>query len=314
MTPSSSHRVSGIVPKYAVIFRTHFWDAFAQRQLDRLLSRVGQGDVFVLVDESNGVVPGIKHDRVVRVTETDLIGMGLPRAGTGNLLWFNGDYPLYYFLKKHGKYDYYFQLEYDVALNTDVDRLVSQAAEDHVDFLGLTKGEPVAEWAWLDTCRGVYALEDIRYKLICVSLFSRRALETLFSRRLEMARRLQAEAIEAWPFCEGFIATEMRLGGFKSAELADYTDTSRYDTWPPYVESDLPVMTDRPVIHPVLDQERYLGSLLKYKHGLIGYLNINSLLHQKLRRLPVTSYVTALITTSISKALRNLRQHRISSN
>ena len=140
-----------MAPSYAVIFRTHFWDDFAQRQFDRLLARVGAGDVYVLVDETNGRVEGIRHDRVVRVTEQDMLDMGLPRAGTGNLLWFNGDYPLYRFLELHGAYDYYLQLEYDVVLNTDIDALVGRAAADGVDFIGLTKGEPVEEWAWLAT-------------------------------------------------------------------------------------------------------------------------------------------------------------------
>ncbi len=39
-------------PSYAVIFRTHFWDAFAQRQFDRLASTVKTGHLYVLVDET----------------------------------------------------------------------------------------------------------------------------------------------------------------------------------------------------------------------------------------------------------------------
>ncbi len=299
------------VPRYAVIFRTHFWDDFAQRQFDRLLLQVSSGHVYILVDETNGVVEGIKHDRVVRLTEQNVLDMGLPRAGTGNLLWFNGDYPLYYFLKDHGSYSYYLQLEYDVVLNTDVDHLVSRAAADAVDFVGLTKGEPVHEWAWLHTTEGVYDPRGVRCKLICLSLFSHRALQALETRRLAMAEQLHDAIITTWPFCEGFIATEMEADGFISVELSDYTDTAAYDTWPPFVESDLPTMTGHPIIHPVLDQERYVGSLLKYKVGLIGYVNINSLLHRKLRRLPVRAYLTALCTSFAFKAVRTLRSHRL---
>lgn len=299
------------VPHYAVIFRTHFWDEFAQRQFDRLLSQVGEGHVFVLVDETNGRVEGIKHDRVVRLTEQDVLNMGLPRAGTGNLLWFNGDYPLYYFMQQHGSYEYYLQLEYDVVLNTGVDRLVSRAATDGVDFVGLTKGEPVHEWAWLSTCQGVYDAEDIQYKLICLSLFSHRALQSLAARRLAMAEQLRQSAIGTWPFCEGFIATEMGRNGFVSVELSHYVNTDAYDSWPPFVESDLPIMADSPVIHPVLDQERYISSLLKYKVGLIGYMDVNSLLHRKLRRLPTGAYVSALVQSFSQKAIRTLRSHRL---
>ena len=113
--------------------------------------------------------------------------------------------------------------------------------------------------------------------------------------------------IETWPFCEGFIATEMGRGDFVSVELSRYVDTDAYDSWPPFVESDLPIMADRPVIHPVLDPERYVSSLLKYKVGLIGYMDVNSLLHRKLRRLPATAYISALVKSFGRKAVRNLR-------
>jgi hypothetical protein len=298
-------------PSYAVIFRTHFWDDFAKRQFERLAARVTTGDIYVLVDETNGPVAGIQHDKVVRLTEQDLLDMGLLKAGTGNLLWFNGDYPLYYFMKDHGSYDYYIYLEYDVTLNVDVDPLVRRIAADKVDFIGLTKGEPVAEWAWLHTCQGVYPAKDIQYKLICMSFFSHRALEVLAARRLELSKQFRNSVISNWPFCEGFIATEMNRNGFVSAELAAYIDTTAYDTWPPFLENDLPIMTGNPVIHPVLDRERYIGSLLKYKVGLIGYVNINSLLHRKLRRLPPSFYLKTLARTFTQKAIRTLRSHRL---
>jgi hypothetical protein len=50
------------VPRYAVIFRTHFWDDFARRQFARLRQMVREGDIFVLVDETNGPVVGIEHN------------------------------------------------------------------------------------------------------------------------------------------------------------------------------------------------------------------------------------------------------------
>ena len=298
-------------PRFAVIFRTHFWDEFAKRQFARLTEKVCSGDVYILMDETNGPVQGISHDKVVRMTESDVLAMGFPRAGEGSLLWFNGDYPLYYFLKDHGSYEYYVLLEYDVALNVDVDPLVQRVAAGAIDFVGLTKGEPVRDWPWLDTCRDAYALEDIQYKLICMSVYSVRAIQWLAARRLELAAQFHDGSMKAWPFCEGFIATEMARNDFITAELADFVDTDAYDFWPPYVEADLPAMTDRPVIHPVLDRDRYVGSLLKYKVGLGGYFNINSLLHRKLRRLPASLYLKTLTNSFAQKAMRNLREGRV---
>jgi hypothetical protein len=289
----------------AIIFRTHFWDDFARRQFDRLRARVVHGDVFVLVDETNGPAGHIAHDGVVRMTEADVLRLGLARRGEQNLMWFNGDYPLYYFLSLYQNYDYYLQVEYDVVMNTDLDRLVARAAADATDFVGLTKGEPVEAWAWRQTCVDAYDAKDIRYQLICCCLLSHRALELLFARRLELSNRLIND--EAWPFCEGFIATEIRLAGMKSVELSDYLDTTAYNTWPPYIESELPALAQAPVIHPVLDQPRYVASLLKYKVGVAGYLNPLSLFHRKLRRLSVRDYLGALGTSFAFKARRTLR-------
>lgn len=84
------------VPNYALIFRTHFWDDFAQRQLQRVQSQTKGGHVYVVVDETRGPIDGIAHDRVVRITEHLTERMGLKRAGHGPVFWYNGDYPLYY--------------------------------------------------------------------------------------------------------------------------------------------------------------------------------------------------------------------------
>ena len=298
-------------PRYALIFRTHFWDDFAQRQFDRLVSRVGSGDVFVLVDETNGKVGAIPHDKVIRMTESDILAMGYPRAGSGNMLWYNGDYPLYLFYQREGGYDYYVMAEYDVVMNTDVDELLRRVEADKIDFLGLTKGEPVEEWAWRDTCRDVYGAQELRYQLICMSVYSSRAIQHLATRRLELTERYQRGDIKRWPFCEGFIATEMTTGPFITAELSAYLDTGFYDTWPPFIESEMPAMVNSQIIHPVLDHQRYVDSLVKYKVGLAGYFNINSVFHRKLRRLSPASYVSALANSFMYKAVRNLRAGRL---
>jgi hypothetical protein len=292
-----------------VILRTHFWDEFAARQLARLRSQVADGDVYVLVDETGRQVEGIERDIdpsfVVRMTEDEAVGLGLPRRGEQNLMWFNGDYPLYFFQQKFPSYAYYLQLEYDVVVHTELDALVARAAADGVDFLGLTKGEPAAVWAWRHTCIDAYDAQAIRYQLICFCLFSHQALARLFARRLELASALRAD--QAWPFCEGFIATEIHLAGMKAAELSAYLDTSAYDTWPPYVETDLPELAGAPVVHPVLDKPRYVASLLKYRVGLMGYVNPMSLFHRKLRRLPLSEYRDALVSSFAVKVRRTMR-------
>ena len=290
---------------YAVIFRTHFWDDFTRRQLQRLRAAMCEGDIFVLVDETNGPVAGIEHDRVVRTCEAELLGMGLARAGTGGLLWFNGDYPLYRFQELHPNYDYYVQLEYDVVFKTDLDAMVARADANGIDFVGLTKGEATPDWPWVDTCDGVYPPDEIRHQLICVSLFSNRALAHLHRRRLALSEAYRFGTIRAWPMCEAFIATELARG-FRCAELSEFGDTGAYDHWPPFLERDLD-RTAGAFIHPLLDEQRYASSLLKYQIGLTGYLRPNSLFHRKARRLPARQYVELVASSFVAKARRTLR-------
>ncbi len=293
--------------KTAIIFRTHFWDDFAQRQFDRLLAEAGGCDVFVLVDETSRKVIGIPHDKIVRVTESTLLEMGLADAGEGNLLWFNGDYPLYLFQTLYPEYDYYLQLEYDVLINGGVAPLIEAAATQGVDFVGLTKGEATPDWPWVATCADAYRLDEIEHQLICLALFSGRALRHLWARRLDLSAAYARGDIRAWPMCEGFIATELTMAGMVCRELSDFGDTALYDHWPPYLEADIGALVAHRFIHPVLDQERYVASMLKYHVGLKGYLNPNSLYHRKLRRLPAPRYLSALAASFADKARRNLR-------
>jgi hypothetical protein len=294
-------------PRTAVIFRTHFWDEFAQRQFDRLLAHSQGTDVFVLVDETSGPVAGISHDRVVRVTEQEIIDMGFAAAGSGNLLWFNGDYPLYRFQQLYPAYDYYFQLEYDVVLNGEVSDLVEAAWHEKVDFVGLTKGEATQDWPWLSTCADAYEPSAVEHQLICIALFSARALHHLWQRRLVLSQAYSQGDIKAWPMCEGFIATELAQTDMTCRELSAFGDTSLYDHWPPFLEADLNFLSAHAFIHPLLDEQRYVGSLLKYHVGLPGYLNPTSVFHRKLRRLPPRQYVSALVSTFTDKARRNVR-------
>ena len=307
--PVSDRTMDGL-PRYAVIFRTHFWDAFATRQLARLIEKTRSGDVFVLVDESNGPVAGIPHDKVVRLTKAQVLAHGFADAGEGNLLWFNGDYPLYVFRGLHGDYDYYLQLEYDVVFNLDLDALMRRIAADRVDFVGLTKGEPVSEWLWAASCLEAYAERDLRHQLICASVFSAAALDRLAARRLAQSDDYRAGRLRQWPMCEGFIPTEIALGGLKSGELSRYGGTDAYNHWPPFAEADLPTLTAATFVHPVLDQQRYIDSVLKYHVGLAGFLNLNSLTHRKLRRLPAPVYVQAVARSVWKKTVERVRRAR----
>ncbi len=294
------------IPTYAVIFRIHFWDDFAQRQLERLTARVKHGRVYVLVDETHGRVDGIECDNILRLKEQDVLDMGLVRAGFGNLLWYNGDYPLYYFAEKCPGYQYYLQVEYDAVLNTDIDDLMARVAADGVHFVATENLGQAADWVWLSSCLDCYQPEEVRNKLICISIFSGQALQVLAERRIAQSERFQAEAEMAWPMCEGFVASEMERSGLRCADLSRYGSTDALRWWPPNLESELPEFAAKSFVHPILDRERYVGSIMKYTDGLAGFINPNSVLHQKLRKLPLSLHTQYTLSGLWKKSARKL--------
>ena len=292
--------------KTAVLFRTHFWDAFAQRQFERLLAVSSGTDVFVLVDETNGPVAGIPHDRVVRTTEHALLRMGLARAGEGNLLWYNGDYPLYRFAELYPDYTYVLQLEYDVVINAPLAAFILWAQRNGADFVGLTMDEPASEWFWRGSCAEAYPADDIRNQLVCLCLFSSRALTFLYEKRLALSDAYRSGTLRSWPIWEGFVPTELALAGMRCLELSAFADMDAYDHWPPYLEADIETLRHHCFVHPVLDPTRFVASMQKYHIGLAGYLNPASLFHRKLRSLPVLAYASALTSSFAAKAVRTL--------
>ncbi len=293
-------------PRYAVIFRTHFWDDFARRQLARLTARVKHGRVYVLVDETRGRVEGIDYDHVVRMTEQDALDMGLARAGFGSLLWYNGDYPLYYFAKTCPGYEYYLQVEYDAVLNTDIDELMRRVAADDVHFVATDNLGEASDWVWLSSCLDYYRPDEVRNKLICISIFSGQALELLAQRRINQSERFHADTETAWPMCEGFVASEMERSSLRCADLSRYGSIDALKWWPPNLESELPEFNGQPFVHPILDRERYVGSVMKYSGGLAGFINPNSVLHQKLRKLPLNLYTRYAVSGLWKKSARKL--------
>lgn len=105
--------------------------------------------------------------------------------------------------------------------------------------------------------------------------------------------------------CEGFIATEMADSGFKVTELSRYGGTESYDFWPPYVESIAPQLTGHAFLHPVLDEKRFIPSVLKYTVGIADYLNPTSLMHRKFRTLGTAGYIRTLRSAQMRLAFRS---------
>jgi hypothetical protein len=99
--------------------------------------------------------------------------------------------------------------------------------------------------------------------MICVSLFSRRAVAALRARRLELAASWRAGAITEWPISEAFMPTEMARGGFNVRPLSSFGRVPRVSWWPPYHEAQLRLLRRDAFVHPVLSGHRYLRSVFR---------------------------------------------------
>lgn len=289
----SSHAQPAI-PRYAVLFRTHLWDAFVERQYRRLVAQVGQGDVFIVANNTSGTCNAIAGLPFVTFTERDIEALGYARAGAGELLWYNVDYALYYFVKHHADYDYYVIFEYDVVSNVPLDDLLAKAHARGVDLIGLTKGDPVSQWWFRSTCLEAYDEATIRKMLLPLAVYSKRAVAHLSRRRLDLADALRSGRITQWPHCEAFIVTELALGGFKIDELCDYGSTAKLSYEPAYLEQDLGNLGSDSFIHPVLDPIRYAANIIKYEWRPEKYFLPSSEFRRRLAPFPVRAYAKPL--------------------
>jgi hypothetical protein len=257
---------------YAVLFKTHFWDDLCRRQLERLRSRIGRGDLYVVMDETFGAGPDTGHDRVIAVTLKDLKSLGLPPVMThGPILWYNNDYPIYVAAAKLPEYDFMVAIEYDVAVHVDLDGLIDRLGDDHVDFLGFPMKVSAKAWSWYPLHKDLYGPEMLIY-LSSLSVLSRAATIALLARRQARGREFSTGVIRYWPLSEAFLPNEVRQAGLKIGSLEHYGTAKYFNWWPPFDEAHLPDASDQAFIHPVLDGIRYVRSTVFHQPSLIALL------------------------------------------
>lgn len=305
--------------RYAVVFKTYAWDAFVHRQASRCEAATGSGDFFVSIDETSGPVGLVPFDRVVRTGNAEITALGFAnRFERGSLLWWNPDYVHYQFQERHPEYDYYVFIEYDVVVRTSIERLVARMAARQADLIDLPARTPKQDWFWTIYHRQTYAFEDLRGSLICLTAFSRRALQMLAGRRREMTRD---DAIRFWPMAEVFIPTEIARAGYRSMSLAEFGQVDQYQWFPPALEDDLAGMDGDAFLHPVLDRRRYVAAMLKSTARFRSFLYPRSRMWRSLARFPKQEYLPMLygaayrrLRLSVKEKLQRRRLRRMASS
>jgi hypothetical protein len=263
--PQPDSTAGDTAPRYAVLFKCHFWDEFTRRQRDRLRAQVGAGDLFVVIDETHGTILDIDHptDRVLRISQESVRAIGLEHGGPLPVFWLSSDYALHAFSQIYPSYEYYVPIEFDVVLNTKLDPLIRRLHQDRVDFVGQPIATPLRDWAWLATCAGWYDDSQIKHWLNCIAFFSNRAAHHLYHRRVVHGSRLRSGEQSTMAMSEAVIPTELHAAGFNLRPLHDLVRTGCYDSWPPFLEQALPELWHAPIVHPVLDQDKFIASMFK---------------------------------------------------
>lgn len=292
--------------RYAVIFKTYAWDAFVHRQASRCEAAAGSGDFFVSVDETSGPVGPVPFARVVRTSNAEITALGFAdRFEKGSLLWWNPDYVHYHFAERHPEYDYYVFVEYDAVVRTSIGRMVEQMAAQQADLVDLPRRTPKQDWFWTLYHRQTYAFEELQGSLICVTAFSRRALQMLARRRREMAGD---GAVRFWPMAEVFIPTETARAGFHSMSLAEFAPVDQYQWFPPVLEDDLAGAGGDSFLHPVLDRDRYVAAMLKSTARFRSFLYPRSRMWQSLMRFPKHEYLPMLYGAAYRRLRMSLKE------
>ncbi len=240
-------------------FRTHLWDEPIAQLAARLAGACPSSRFVVLMDETNGKIDVSPYEKIAHTDDTG--SLGLPRHPSGNSLWYNGDYALYFLHQALPDCDYYLLSEYDVAVNTDVDAILRTAAERGLDLIAHDIQPSTMDWSWHGNAIATFRIPW--RSLISFLIVSRRALLLMLEVRREFARRFAAGELKEWPFCEVFIPSVVReTAGMKVAELREFADV-RTLRFRPYIRLE-DERANRPgaLAHPVLGTERYISAVL----------------------------------------------------
>ena len=278
--------------RYAVVMKTYAWDAFVHRQAARCEAAAPSGDFFLSIDETNGSVGAVPFPRVIRTSNAEILGMGFAgRSEHGAMLWWNADYAHYQFRALHPEYDYYVFVEFDAVVQGNLDAIVAQVAERNLDFVALPVREKGADYFWTLPHLQTYRAEEMAPALICISISSARALDRLASRRREMG---SDDTLRYWPAAEVFVGTEIARAGYSFCSLDQFGDASRYVWFPPVLEQDVPEQPGPAFFHPVLDQARYIRSIINNNTHFRSFLYWRSTMYRKLSRFSRQEYASLL--------------------
>jgi hypothetical protein len=242
---------SAVAPITMVVaLRTHVWNADVAA-MARRMAHYSMGATFViLADETNATLDTAPFQKISHTN--DFSSLGLPNFPTGQVLWYNADYPLYVLRLAFPNALSFAMIEFDVAVNVDLAAIMQQAITENTDLIAYALPDPPVWWTWREWT-GTHFANPVRL-LLPVLILSGRAIDTLFARRLELAGRKWPETPADWPYCEVFIPSVVaETPGFSIGDISDYANLPHYTFRHPMHLNDPEANTAGNICHPVLD-------------------------------------------------------------
>lgn len=222
-----------------VFMRAHFLEWYVLIEYNKLLRSMNKGDeCIIFFDNTKNVIDCkdnhpikminfsgldakclLYNDALHKESHLPLYTDDRNNQDSGNLLWFNGDYPFYYVRNYFPDFDYYWCTEYDVFCNGDSYKpFFKQYEKDDSDFLSVdykpieTKPEERynSEWA--------YTKEEHYCSFFPVIRLSGKAVDFLYASRLRQAEifsKIKHDVNHRWIYCELFAPSELTKNGFK---------------------------------------------------------------------------------------------------
>ncbi|GBR00399.1 discoidin domain-containing protein [Acetobacter oeni] len=229
-------------------FRTHIWNDDIEYIARRLKGAFSKADFVILADETHqtldtGSLPKITHT-------ADFSEFGLPSVPDWNVLWHNGDYPLYVLRRAFPDITHYLMVENDVLVNFDLDVLLDYIQKNNIDLVVHQIEKTSSEW-------GGYAsiAEYFSNPMKCLFPFiaiSGRAIDVLYKNRINHARMFLEKKTSQWPYCEGFIASSiMEDENLSVKDISEFCDPEHYSFNGCYHYLDREANIHGTICHPV---------------------------------------------------------------
>jgi len=245
-------------PRIAVLFRTYQWDDFARRSAERIALQADGMDLFISVDETNSGPVDTAPFRKLAHTTTTMEARGLrclTPAGAA-ALWWNCDYAIYDGMLAAPGYDYYLNIEDDVAVNTPLRPFIGAMGDQNIDCVPTFGPNPVARWSFRSSLETL-PYPDLSWCALSTVFLTARAAKYLYDERVKLGQ--EHVDGEPWAMCEGFVSSALRAGGFSVVELRALSRLEHFGTEVVLLETDPRASEPGTFAHSVLDLERFIA-------------------------------------------------------